>query len=71
MITKYATAHKLLLSQILVRLDGLYGNAAVLTQVLDTTLGIIGRSRDYGLLDLAEVQAVLARPPVEVCTHPN
>ncbi len=70
-ITKYATAHKLLLSQILVRLDGLYGNAAVLTQVLDTTLGIIGRSRDYGLLDLAEVQAVLARPPVEVCTHPN
>ncbi|HCF85734.1 MAG TPA: hypothetical protein DEV72_11090, partial [Ktedonobacter sp.] len=29
-ITRYATAHKLLLSQILVRLDGLYGNAAVL-----------------------------------------
>ena len=70
-ITRYATAHKLLLSQILVRLDGLYGNAAVLTQVLDTTLGMIGRSRDYALLDLAEVQAVLARPPVEVCTHPE
>ncbi len=70
-ITRYATAHQLLLSQILLRLDGMSGNAAVLTQVLDTTLGMIGRSRDYALLDLAEVQAVLARPPVEVCTHPE
>jgi hypothetical protein len=32
-ITRYATAHKLLPSQMLVRLDGLYGNAAVLTDV--------------------------------------
>jgi hypothetical protein len=68
-ITRYATTHKLLPSQILVRLDGLYGNAAVLRDVLDMDLGIIGRSRDYGLLDLAAVQAVLARPPVEICTH--
>src|SRR6266571_4661989 len=70
-ITSYATAHKLLLSQILVRLDGLYGNAAVLREVLDTGVGIIGRSRDYALLDLAVVQAVLACPPVEVGTHPE
>jgi len=70
-ITRYAAAHKLLLSQILIRLDGLYGNAAVLTQVLDTGLDVIGRSRDYALLDLAVVQAVLACPPVEVCTHPE
>ena len=70
-LTGYATTHKLLPSQILVRLDGLYGDAAVLTDVLDASLGLIGRSRDYALLDLAEVQAVLARPPVEVCTHPE
>ena len=70
-ITNYATTHKLLPSQILVRLDGLYGNAAVLRDVLDTGVGIIGRSRDYALLDLAVVQAVLACPPVEVCTHPE
>jgi hypothetical protein len=70
-LTTYATARKLLLAQILVRLDGLYGNAAVLRDLLDTGLGIIGRSRDYTLLDLAEVQATLARPPVEVCTHPE
>src|SRR5437588_8990788 len=68
-ITSYATTHKLLPSQILVRLDGLYGNAAVLRDVLDMDLGLIGRSRDYGLLDLAAVQVVLARPPVEICTH--
>ena len=69
--TRYATTHKLLPSQILVRLDGLYGNAAVLKDVLDTGVGLIGRSRDYALLDLAVVQAVLACPPVEVCTHPE
>jgi len=61
-ITKYATTHKLLPSQILVRLDGLYGNTAVLRDTLDTGLGLIGRSRDYALLDLASVQVVLARP---------
>jgi hypothetical protein len=70
-LTKYATTHKLLPSQILVRLDGLYGDAAVLTDVLDASLGLIGRSRNYALLDLAEVQAVLARPPALVCTHPE
>ena len=70
-ITSYAAAQKLLLSQIVVRLDGSYGNTAVLREVLDPALGIIGRSRDYALLDLAVVQAVLACPPVEVCTHPE
>lgn len=70
-LTRYATTHKLLPSQILVRLDGLYGDAAVLTDILDPSLGLIGRSRNYALLDLAEVQAVLARPPIEVSTHPE
>src|SRR6266849_8928611 len=70
-ITSYATTHKLLLAQILVRLDGLYGNAAVLKDILDAEVGLIGRCRDYALLDLVSVQAVLARPPVEVCTHPE
>ena len=70
-ITRYATTHKLLPSQILVRVDGLYGNAAVIRDVLDTHLGFIGRSRDYALLDVASVQAVVACPPVEVCTHPE
>src|SRR6266851_3827552 len=70
-LTHYATAHQLAACQILVRLDGLYGNAAVLIDVLNTDLGLIGRSRDYALLDLEAVQAVLAGPPTEVCTHPE
>src|SRR2546421_4817169 len=70
-ITSYAAAHQLLLSQIVVRLDGLYGDAAVLREVLDPALGLIGRSRDYALLDLPVVQAVLACPPAQVCTHPE
>lgn len=70
-ITSYAAAYQLLLSQIVVRLDGLYGDAAVLREVLDPALGLIGRSRDSALLDLAVVQAVLACPPAQVCTHPE
>ena len=45
-IATYATALSLLPSQILVRLDGLYGNAAPLSDVLATGLGIIARSKD-------------------------
>jgi hypothetical protein len=48
-ITWYALA--LPLSQVLVRLDGLYGNAAPLTDVCNTGLGVIARSKDYALLD--------------------
>ena len=68
-ITCYATALSLSRSQVLVRLDGLYGNGAPLADVVTSSLGLIGRSKDYALLDLPEVQAALARPLVEVCTH--
>lgn len=70
-IIGYATALSLPLSQILVRFDGLYGNAAPLADVVTSGLGLIGRSKDYALLDLPEVKAALARPPVQVCTHPE
>jgi hypothetical protein len=71
LLITYATAHQLLPAHMLVRLDGLSGDAAVLSDVLDTGLGLIGRSREEGVLDRADVQAVLARPPIEVCTHPE
>ncbi len=70
-ITQYATALSLPLSQVLVRLDGLYGNAAPLADLVTSGLGLIGRSKDYALLDLPAVKAALARPPVEQCTHPE
>jgi hypothetical protein len=54
-----------------IRLDGLDGDAAPLTDVLRTALGVIVRSKDYTLLDRVEVKAVLARPPALVCTHPE
>ena len=70
-ITWYATALALPLSQMLVRLDGLYGNAAPLTTVVNAGLGVITRSKDYALLDREAVRARLARPADLECTHPE
>lgn len=70
-ITWYALAHSLPLAQILIRLDGLYGNAAPLMQVLNAGMGVIGRSKDYGLLDQEAVRARLAGPPDQECRHPE
>jgi hypothetical protein len=69
--TAYATNHQLLPSQILFRLDGGYGDTAVLSDVLAMGLGVIARSRDYALLGRPEVLAVLSRPPVARGTHPE
>lgn len=65
----YATNHQLLPSQILLRLDGGYGDTAVLSDVLAMGLGVIARSRDYALLGRPEVLAVLSRPPAARCIH--
>lgn len=62
-ITSCATRLAIPLSQVLVRLDGLYGNAAPLTDVLRAQLGVIARCKDYTLLDLPIVQQRLSRPP--------
>jgi hypothetical protein len=70
-ITDYATSLALPHAHMLVRLDGLYGNAAPLTDVLASGLGTIARSKDYALLDVPEVKAVLARPPDAEKTHPE
>src|SRR6266852_3601898 len=70
-ISSYATPLALPHAHMLVRLDGLYGNAAPLTDVLASGLGVIARSKDYALLDLPEVKAVLAHPPDGERTHPE
>jgi hypothetical protein len=70
-ITSYAQALSLPLSHILIRLDGLYGNAAPLTDLLLSGVGVVVRGKDYHLLDLPEVQARLAQPPDERITHPE
>lgn len=53
------------------RLDGLYGDAASLINVLSADLGVIVRSRAYHLLDLEVVKQALARSPDQVSTHPE
>ena len=70
-ITSYATPLALPHAQMRVRLDGLYGNAAPLTDVLASGLAVIARSKDYALLDVPEVKAVLAHPPDAERTHPE
>jgi hypothetical protein len=70
-ITSYATQLGLSLSSILVRLDGLYGDAAPLLDVLSTGLGVIARSRAYHLLDLDIVKSRLLRAPDQVSIHPE
>ena len=70
-ITSYATQLELSSAFILVRLDGLYGDAAPLLDVLSAGLGVITRSRAYHLLDLEPVKQTLARTPDHVNTHPE
>jgi hypothetical protein len=70
-ITSYATHLGLSTSTILVRLDGLYGDAAPLLDVLSADLGVIARSRAYHLLDLDIVRQRLLRAPDHVSTHPE
>jgi len=68
-IIRYAESLSLPLSQILLRLDGLYGNAAPLIDILASGVGVIVRGKDYAFLDLPVVQARLALPPDEQITH--
>lgn len=68
-ITRYAIQHNLPATSVLVRLDGLYGDAAPLLDVLSADLAVIVRSRAYHLLDLEVVQQRLAHPPDQVSTN--
>jgi hypothetical protein len=56
-------------TQAVVRLDGQYGNGAIVADLAG--LAYIMRGKDYALLDLPEVQARLGRPPDQQTTHPE
>ncbi|GHO90036.1 hypothetical protein KSF_000840 [Reticulibacter mediterranei] len=70
-ITGYAAQFGFPPTSMLVRLDGLYGDAAPLLDVLSAGLGVITRSRAYHLLDLPMVKQRLLRPPDHMSTHPE
>jgi len=70
-ISSAAQAWSVPLSSILIRLDGLYGDAAPLLDLLTSGLGIVVRGRNYAFLDLPSVQARLCLPPDAWTRHPE
>lgn len=70
-ITSYAARLGEAPASVLLRLDGLYGDAAPLLDVLSAGLAVIARSRAYHLLDLEVVKLRLACAPVQISRHPE
>ena len=70
-IVAYQTALGLLPSQALVRLDGLYGNGAIVVDLIAAGVCFVMRGKDYALLDLTQVKDRLALPADEQFTHPE
>jgi hypothetical protein len=68
-ISAFLQAQSLQLCQAVVRLDGQYGNGAIVADPAGLTYVMQGK--DYDLLDLQEVQARLAQPPDQQTTHPE
>ena len=71
-IAAYQTALGLLPAQALVRLDGLYGNGAIVVDLIFAAgVCFVMRGKDYALLDLPSVKKRLALPADEQFTHPE
>ena len=70
-ITSYATQLWLAPASMLVRLDGLYGDAAPLFDVLEAGLRVIARSRAYHLLELPVVKQTLVHSPDHMSPSPE
>ncbi len=70
-ITQYLTSQHIPLHQAILRLDGQYGDYAVVADLDQSGLPYVMRGKDYGLLDHPEIQARLQRPPDQVVTHPE
>ncbi len=68
-IGAYMKGHAVPLSQAVMRLDGHYGNGAIVADLAG--LSYVMRGKDYALLDFPEVQARLALPPDQQTTHPE
>ncbi len=68
-ISTYVQAQQVPLSQAVVRLDGHYGDGAIVADLAG--LAYVMRGKDYHLLDLEVVQARLLAPPDTVITHPE
>lgn len=70
-IIAYQTTLDLLPSQALVRLDGQYGNGAIVVDLIAAGVCFVMRGKDYALLDLTQVKERLALSADEQFTHPE
>jgi len=70
-VTQYACKQNIALAQIIIRLDGQYGDFAVIIDLATSGLCYLTRGKDYSLLDLPAIRARLAQPPDVVVTHPE
>jgi hypothetical protein len=70
-LTQYAAKRNLPLARIILRLDGQYGDFAVIIDLASHGICYLTRGKDYGLLDLPQIQARLALPAEEVLMHPE
>src|SRR6266566_123390 len=68
-IGRYLTTHHLPQERTLLRLDGQYGNGAVLSDV--AAFAFVTRGKDYHLLDHPLIQARLHLPPDQVQQRPE
>jgi hypothetical protein len=68
-VNAYMQAQSLPLRQAIMRLDGLYGNGAIVADLAGRTF--LMRGKEYHVLDLPEVQARLLLPPDAVTSHPE
>ena len=76
-IATYAHALSFPLSHVVIRLDGLYGNAAPLADLLAAQAGeeegpaVVVRGKDYHLLEQPAIKPRLKLPPDQVTIHPE
>src|SRR6266496_3782383 len=68
-IGRYLTAYQLEASRTLLRLDGQYGNGAVIADVAG--FAFVTRGKDYHLIDHPQIQARLHLPPDQVQQRPE
>ncbi len=70
-VSRYLKSKEIPLSQGLLRLDSLYGNASVLIRIQQAGLGFLTRAKEYQLLSHPRVQARLALPCDRELLHPE
>jgi hypothetical protein len=70
-VNGYATGQQIPLHRAILRLDGQYGDYAVVIDLDKLGLAYVMRGKDYELLDQPEIQARLVQPPDQEVTHPE